>query len=284
MPKSIEEVYWIVDEVVKSAKIGKVSRPGRKPKMSPSEVVTLLVMGHLEGLTTTKQLHNLMFFRYRFCFKSIPSYAQFSRLVRSNEPTLRCLIKLFCSIYARKRASYYIIDSTSLPVAGYDTDKVKWIGDQGGIGKNMHGWYHGFKLHIIVNHDLEIVSATLTPANVHDLTPLKQMSFIENIKGILVGDKGYQSAKVRTFLASCGVELLAKQRENMDPFLNVYFKRFFTARRRIEGIFGYLKTKLAAIYRYARSAEGFLSQVQAAVLSYMLKNFSEADLPLEMPV
>ena len=42
MPKSIEEVYWIIDEVVKSAKIGKVSRPGRKPKMSPSESENLI--------------------------------------------------------------------------------------------------------------------------------------------------------------------------------------------------------------------------------------------------
>lgn len=251
--------------------------------MSPSEVVTLLVVGHLEGLTTTKQLYNLMYFRYKTCFKAIPFYAQFSQLIRSNEPWLRSLINIFCAIYARKKSRYFIIDSTSLPVAGYDTDKVKWIGDQGGIGKSMHGWYQGFKLHIIVNRNLEIVSATLTSANVHDLTPLKQESFIQNIKGFLVGDKGYQSAKMRLFLAGYDIELVARQRQNMDPYLDKRFRKLFKARRRIEGIFGYLKTKLAALCRYARSVDGFLSQVQAAVLSYMLKNFSEADLPLEMP-
>jgi len=280
MPKSIEEVYWIVDEIVKVSKMHSQNRVGRKQKMSPSEVITILVMGHMEGLTTVKQLYNLMNYQYKGCFKNIPSYSQFTRLVRSNGEFLSFIIELLCSVYSQKKTGFYIIDSTSLPVAGYNSNKVKWVGSQGGIGKNMHGWYQGFKLHIIVNRNLEIASATITSANVHDITPLKQKSFIKNIKGILVGDKGYQSSKTRSFLAMHNIDLLAKQRANMDPYLNTYYSKYFKERRRIEGIFGYLKTKLTGIYRYARSAGGFLAQVKAALLSYMLKSFSDNELML----
>ncbi len=37
------------------------------------------------------------------------------------------------------------------------------------------GWFYGFKLHLIVNHQGGIVAAKITPANVHDTKPVKDM-------------------------------------------------------------------------------------------------------------
>jgi hypothetical protein len=68
------------------------------------------------------------------------------------------------------------------------------VGNQAGRGKNMHGFYLGFKLHIIVNSNREIVGIEITPANVHDIQALKKDSFVKHVKGILVGDKAYQAA------------------------------------------------------------------------------------------
>ena len=55
----------------------------------------------------------------------------------------------------------------------------------------MHGFYQGFKLHIIVDQEQEIVSVSTTKANVHDVQLLKNPVFIKHVNGLLVGDKGY---------------------------------------------------------------------------------------------
>src|SRR5699024_7144114 len=59
------------------------------------------------------------------------------------------------------------------------------------VGKSTMGWFYGFKLHLIINDKGEILSFTITPANVDDRTPLKQEGFIKAIFGKLfvVSDK-----------------------------------------------------------------------------------------------
>src|SRR5262249_13859271 len=150
---------------------------------------------------------------------------------------LDLIIEMLTMIYKQKKHELYIIDSTALPVSGYNGKQVKWTGKEGGIGINMHGWYYGFKLHIIVNADLEIVSTAITDANVHDIQVLKNDCFIRHINGILVGDAGYQAKQsLKRKLKEEGIELLVKQKKNMDPFLNTYYKKYFDKRREIEGI------------------------------------------------
>ncbi|WP_387693354.1 transposase, partial [Photorhabdus sp. RM71S] len=43
-------------------------------------------------------------------------------------------------------------------------------------GKGSMGWFFGFKLHLIVNHQGEIVSAKLTPGNVDDREPVRELA------------------------------------------------------------------------------------------------------------
>lgn len=58
-------------------------------------------------------------------------------------------------------------------------------------GKCSMGWFFGFKLHLIINDKGEILNFMFTPGNVDDREPLKQGTFLENIKGKLCADKGY---------------------------------------------------------------------------------------------
>lgn len=50
-------------------------------------------------------------------------------------------------------------------------------------------WFYGFKLHLIVNHLGEIVAAKLTPVNVDDKTPVRELS--KGLLNKLYADKGY---------------------------------------------------------------------------------------------
>lgn len=271
MLKSIEEVYYMIDEIVQHG-IKKKSKRGRPSKLTMSEVITILVEGHKRHYSTEKQLYLLTIGELRSCFNQIPCYVQFTRAIRKSLPYLDLILEVFSQINSQKTQQFCIVDSTSLPVAGYNKYDVKWALNSAGKGKNMHGFYQGFKLHIIINQDREIVSVTTTKANVHDIQPLKKGSFIQNIKGILLGDKGYiASQEHKKFLVSNGITLIAKQRKNMDPYLNEYYKPLLQKRRRIESIFGYLKTRVSLIFPFLRTHESFLVHVKAAVLAYMMR-------------
>jgi hypothetical protein len=278
MLKSIEEVYYIIDEIVKH-EMKNLKKIGRKRKLTISEVITIMIEGHKRHYCTQKQIYELLIGELKHHFKRIPSYHQFTRAIRKAEPYFDLILAVFTEINAKKEQEFCIVDSTSLPVNGYNKHDVKWALNSAGKGKNMHGFYQGFKLHIIINQNRNIVSAVITKANVHDVQLLKDDNFIRLIKGILIGDKGYiLSEKHTNLLRSKGIELIAKQRDNMDPHLNEYYKPLLKKRRRIEGIFGDLKTRFGAIFPFSRSREGFLANVKAALAAYIMKSITLENL------
>jgi hypothetical protein len=271
MLKSIEEVYYMIDEIVQHG-IQISPKKGRRGKLSMSEIITILIEGHKRHYLTEKQLYQLLIGELRSCFSRIPCYVQFTRTIRKAMPYLDLILEVFSKINAEKDQEFCIVDSTSLPVTGYNKNDVKWALDSAGKSKNMHGFYQGFKLHIIINQDRDIVAVATTKASVHDIQLLKNCTFIQHVKGILLGDKGYVASEPhRETLLKKGIELIAKQRQNMDPYLNEYYKPLLQKRRRIESIFGFLKTRFSLIFPFLRSAESFLVQVKAAVLAYMMR-------------
>ena len=120
---------------------------------------------------------------------------------------------------------------------------------------------------------MEIVSFRITAAHIHDVKLLESEEFINPVTGKLVGDKGYQVRKeVKSKLNLKSIELIAKQRINMDPHLNQYYAAYFKRRRCMEGIFGTLKIRFSPIFRFVRTIEAFVVHAKAAALTLLLKN------------
>ena len=53
------------------------------------------------------------------------------------------------------------------------------------------GWFYGFKLHLIVNDEGELLAFRLTPGNVDDRQPVERLA--TGLEGQLFGDRGYIS-------------------------------------------------------------------------------------------
>ena len=70
------------------------------------------------------------------------------------------------------------------------------------------GWFHGFKLHLIINDRGEVLNFVITQANVDDREPLKGGKFVKVIKGKLYADKGYIGQKLTELLFVDGVHLI----------------------------------------------------------------------------
>lgn len=165
MLKSIEEVYYIVDEIVQH-EVKAATKRGRISSLTISDVITLLIEGHSRGYTTEKQLYTMISESLRTCFNKIPCYVQFTRAIRKAMKYFDLILNVFRKINAKKKSKFFIVDSTSLPVGGYNRN---WALNDAGKSKNMHGYYQGFKLHIVVNDEREIVSIETTKANRADI-------------------------------------------------------------------------------------------------------------------
>ena len=93
------------------------------------------------------------------------------------------------------------------------------------------GWFYGFKLHLVCNERGELLSFMLTPGNVDDRDPLRNSSFLENISGKLVGDKGYISKGLFEKLFIDGIQLLTKLRSNMKGALMTVADKILVRKR-----------------------------------------------------
>ena len=103
------------------------------------------------------------------------SYNRFTELVGQNLMAMTLFLKTCC---LGDSTGISFVDSTPIRVC-----KPKRIRNNKvfkGIattGKSTMGWFHGFKLHIIINDKGEILNFTITQANIDDRTPLEKKSF-----------------------------------------------------------------------------------------------------------
>jgi len=129
------------------------------------------------------------------------------------------------------------------------------------------GWFHGFKLHLICNSEGELCDYLITPGNVDDRKPVEKMS--KNIRGKMVGDKGYISQKLTESLLQRGLHLITGLRSNMKNRL-ILLKDYILLRKRsiIETVFGQMKNVLQIKHTRHRSIVNGFTNILAALTAF----------------
>lgn len=273
-PMNIELIYCITDDFVKFCEknfFKNVKSVGRKPTLSRSIYLTLAIIKQRFGFKTNRQLYDFVKEYMSKDIPSLPSYNQFCEGISSNLGYLMLLNSLFIKINRAKGSPFYIIDSTSVPICA-NAHRYNLSIDLGlaGPGKNLNGWYYGFKLHLIINARREIVGLQFTSASVDDRKALDS-KMIEGLTGWLVGDKGYIDRKRAKKLLLKGLKLVTRQRKNM-PKVPCTKKQLLLLQSRqiVETSFSILKHQFNLIYKHARSLKSFFSQAFAAITAYSL--------------
>ncbi|MGL5336991.1 MAG: IS982 family transposase, partial [Enterovibrio sp.] len=137
-------------------------------------------------------------------------------------------------------------------------------------GKGSMGWFYGFKLHLIVNHQGGIVEARITPANEHDTKPVNKM--VRDGMDKLYGDKGYISGALANELLDKGVTLVTNVRNNMKAkAISLWDKAMLSRRFIIETINDQLKNISQIEHSRHRSVSGFMLNMIAGLIAYQLK-------------
>ena len=240
----------------------------RKSNLILSEIMTIIIMFHMSAYRTfkdyyTKEVSNHL----RWAFPDLVSYNRFVELMSQT------LLPLCCYLHTRKGicSGISFIDSTSIAVChNRRINSNKVFSDTAQRGKNSVDWFYGFKLHLIVNDQGELLAFRLTPGNIDDREPVPEM--VKGLFGKLFGDKGYISQKLFDLLYSQGTQLITRLKSNMKNKLMPLFDKLILRKRSIiETINDQLKNISQIEHTRHRSGVNFLVNVISGLIAYTHK-------------
>lgn len=240
----------------------------RKTSLSNSEIITIMICFHHSGFRTFKGFYtNHVQPYWSDLFPGLVSYNRFIELSQ------RCglLLMLFVKIHGLGQCNgISFIDSTVLRVCHSKRIKAhKVFKGIATTSRSTMGWYHGFKLHLVINDQGEILDFYVSKSIVDDrnIELIKAMS--STLFGYLVGDKGYISKQLTALLSQNGIHLLTPVRRNMKQKALSNEERILIRKRSlIETVNDELKNICQIEHTRHRSVNGFLLNVLAGLAAY----------------
>lgn len=238
----------------------------RDGQMYPSEVMTLAIHFHHSGYRTFKGYYTkYVQTQLRAAFPRLVSYGRMVELL----PSVLVPLAAYLHTHTGSCSGISFVDSTALKVchnARIHSHRV--FAGRAERGKTSVGWFYGFKLHLVINDQGEILAFALTPGNVDDRQPVPKLA--RRLMGKLIGDKGYLSQPLAEQLFSeRGIELLTKVRKNMaERVRDDWDKLLIRKRAVIESAFDFLKNVCQIEHSRHRSPTNFLVHLLAGLIAY----------------
>jgi len=269
----ITEIFCLVDEFCKEydqiVENHLLGNPSKRPStMAKSEVITIMILFQLSGFRTFK--HFYIFYVQKHMKNDFPktvSYNRFTELMQQSLMPMTLFLKTCC---LGDCTGISFVDSTPIRVCKAKRIRNnKVFKDLATTGKSTMGWFHGFKLHIVINDKGEILNFTITQANVDDRAPLKKKRFLDKIFGKLFADKGYIGKELMQTLFVDGVHLITNIKNNMKNSLMTMSDKIMLRKRSIiETVNDELKNICQIEHSRHRSFGNFITNIIAGLIAY----------------
>lgn len=240
----------------------------RKTELSESEMMTIMILFHLSHYRTFKDFYiDCVLGQLSGEFPKAVSYPRFVALM----PRLLAPLTAYALSRTGKHTGLYYLDSTKMVVCHnrriYRNKVFKGIAERGHCSV---GFFYGFKLHLAINQQGEIVSFCITKGNVDDRKVVEKL--LQGLTGLGAGDKGYLSKNLQETLAKKGLKLITKVKKNMKKKILSAFEKFFLYQRSIiETVIDQLKSICHIEHTRHRSPVNFLVNLVSGLAGYCLK-------------
>jgi DDE family transposase len=237
----------------------------RSPGLTLSEVMTILVFFHASHYRTFKHFYQgEMLAKGRAEFPGLPRYNRFVELIPMT------LLPLCRYLHTRRGQSTGIQFIDSLPIRVCHNRRIASHRVFAGLaqrGKGSMGWFYGFKLHLVINEQGEMLGLTLTSGNTDDRRPVAKL--VRQLWGKLFGDRGYLSQELFEQLWGQDLQLITKLRRNMrNKLMPLLDKLLLRKRALIECVNDQLKNISQIEHTRHRSATNGIVNMLAAVVAY----------------
>jgi hypothetical protein len=241
------------------------ARNKRSPGLRNSEIMTIVIYFHLSKMRTFKDYYNYVVLGgLRKYFPKSPSYSRFISLMKR----VLCPLFVFLQGILGTCRGISFVDSTILTVCHVRRiSSHRVFRRMAKRGKTSTGWFFGFKLHLIINDQGEILAFKLTSGNTDDRTPVPDLA--KDLWGKCFGDKGYLSSRLFEELREKGVQLITKLRKGMHNKLMSLWDRFLLRKRGlIESVHNKLKSGCQIEPHRYRSPWNFLVNLLSGLAAY----------------
>ena len=243
----------------------KIIKRKRKFRLCLSEIATIVVYFHSSGYRNFKDYYIKHVLKY--CQLEFPNLVSYNRFVELMPSALMPLI-LYLNTRKGEITGISFIDSTRLPVCStFRANRHKVFEGLANWGKSSIGWFFGFKLHLIINDKGELLSFQVTPGNVDDRVPVKDL--VQELFGKLYGDKGYISSPLFKELFEKGIKFITPFRKKMkNRLLPMIDKIMLRKRSLIETVNDQLKNISQISHSRHRSVLNFMVNIIAGLIAY----------------
>ena len=261
----VHDFCTIISASQPNQRLGKSTKPGRKPTLHASEIMTILIYFHMSQYRHFKAFYTeYVMVHLRSEFPKLVSYNRFVELV----PTALLPLCLYLQSRLGPVTGIAYIDATPLAVChNRRIPRHKVFEGIAARGKTSMGWFYGFKLHLVVNDKGELLAFYLTPGNVDDRKPVPKLA--RRLFGKLFGDKGYISQALFDELLEQDVQLITGIRKNMKNRLMPMMDKILLRKRAIiETINDQLKNISQIARTRHRSVDNFLVNLIAGLIAY----------------
>jgi hypothetical protein len=241
----------------------------RKSRLSLSEVMTIIVYFHPSGYRTFKDFYQKNILKYHW--RDFPNLVSYNRFV---ELMPHALIPLIFYLNTRKGQCTGIsfIDSMGIPICHNKRAKRnKVFSGLASWGRSSVDWYFGFKLHLIINEQGELLSFQVTTGSVDERKPVPLLA--KKLWGRLFGDKGYISKDLFGELFSNSLKLITPFKKNMkNKLIETWEKLMLRKRALIETVNDQLQNISQMIHSRHRSISNFMVNLVAGLIAYTWQN------------
>jgi hypothetical protein len=272
---SIEEfiiaVFCCVDDLLKQISQGQpIRQRGFAPALADSEVITMEVVAEYQGIDTDQAIWQYFRRHWLSLFPGLSSRCAFIRQAANLWQYKALLQQRLAAQLGGFSDSVHLVDGIPIPLCCFSRAprcrSFKAEADYGYCAAKKQTYY-GFHAHLLVSATGVITGFSLTPANGSEREALWDM--VQTIHGLLIGDKGYLSARLQHDLRQVGVELETALRSNMndtrEPAWVALLKR---TRRLIETVIGQLVERFSIEKVWARDLWHLTSRLNRKLLAH----------------
>ena len=268
----LTSLYVLVDDWWHETRPRVQPGPGRPPRFSEAEVLTLAVLSQWSRWRSERDFWRFANAHFRPYFPSLLSQSQLNRRIRSLEPELKALQSKLASTLTDGSEVYHVLDTTLIPaVVRVRACRKGLFAGQAAFGRNVSKteWVYGFKVALSVTPDGVITSFGLAPANC-DERPIGEFLIASDGHHSFLTDKGFSSVGwEKHWNAAYGALIAATPQKSARRAWSEVDCRWAAGKRQlIEGVIWQLKDQFSLERHRAKTLGGLLTRLAAKVAAY----------------
>ena len=255
-------IYVLVDDFLPER-----SGPGRPPKISDAELITLAVAQVFMGLPNDRQFLALAAYRLGHLFSYLPKQPGYNKRLRKLCPEISRAINYLAFNSPGFCDGLWLLDSTPVP-CGASRETVRRSEFAGiaayGYCRSHSRYFWGFRLYLLCSADGTPIAFELAPANAPEREVAREMLERVSLAGhTVIADKGFASAEFEGWVADRGATFLRPDRKDEEP----RFGSLGRIRQWIESVFWTCKGQFGLERHGARTLPGLGARVALRLLA-----------------